>query len=97
MRSVRETYDLPTRAPLRFRQMALMLVVPALALGLWLALPDSAFAVALLAVSILVAVFGGVALVLRSRRTSEAPGRDPVTPPSLDPLIAVRIRRARRS
>jgi hypothetical protein len=85
MRSVRETYDLPKHPPLPFRQIALMLVIPALALGLWLVLPDSPITVALLAVSIFAAVFGGVTLVLRSRRTSEAPGRHPITPPSVDP------------
>jgi hypothetical protein len=43
-----------------------------------------AHAVALLAVSIFAAVFGGVTLVLLSSRTSEAPGRHPITPPSGD-------------
>jgi hypothetical protein len=61
-----------------------MLVVPALALGLWLALPDSPITVALLAIAVLAAVFVGVAMVLRSRELEEKPGRQPVTPPSVD-------------
>lgn len=85
MRSVRETYDLPKRPPLPFRQLAVMLVMPLLALGLWLALPDSAITVAVLAVCIIVAVSLGVSLVLRSRRASEAPGHNPIRPPSIDP------------
>jgi hypothetical protein len=84
MPSVRESYDLPKRPPLPFRQMAVMLALPVLALGLWLALPDSPITVALLAISLLAAVFVGVALVLRSRGLEEKPGRNPVPPPSVD-------------
>jgi hypothetical protein len=84
MDSVRETYELPKRPPTPFRQWAVMLVLPALALGLWLALPDSPITVALLAIAVLAAVFVGVAMVLRSRELEEKPGRQPVTPPSVD-------------
>jgi hypothetical protein len=40
--------------------------------------------VALLAVVLLAAVFVGVGAVLRSRELDEKPGRNPVTPPSVD-------------
>ena len=62
-----------------------MFALPVVALGLWLALPDSPITVALLALSLLAAVFVGVGLVLRSRELDEKPGRNPVTPPSVDP------------
>jgi hypothetical protein len=81
--SIRETYDLPKRPPVPFRQWAVMLIVPLLALGLWLALPDSPITVGLLAVTILVAVFVGVGLVLRKSGLDAKPGRDPVPPPSV--------------
>jgi membrane protein implicated in regulation of membrane protease activity len=84
MRSVRESYDLPERPPTPFRQWAVMLALPAFATGLWLVLPDSPVTVALLAIAVLVAVFVGVGMVLRSRELDEKPGRDPVTPPSVD-------------
>ena len=61
-----------------------MIALPIIALGLWLALPHTAIAVALLAVIVLAAVFTGVGLVLRSRELTERPGRHPVPPPSLD-------------
>jgi hypothetical protein len=84
MDSVRETYELPKRPPTPFRQWAVMLAVPALALGLWLALPSSPITVALLAIAVLAAVFVGVGMVMRSRELEEKPGRQPVTPPSVD-------------
>jgi hypothetical protein len=65
MRSVRETYDLPERPPLPLKQVALMLIVPAAALLLWLLAPHSAVTVALVAIAVLVAVFVGVGMVLR--------------------------------
>ena len=55
-----------------------------LALGLWFLLPSSPFVVALIAVIVLAAVFTGVGLVLRSKELDEKPGRNPVTPPSID-------------
>jgi hypothetical protein len=79
---LRETYDLPKRTPMPFRQWALMLAVPLLALVLWLVLPDSPVTVALLVVAVLGAVFVGVQRILRSRQLSEVPGRRPTTPPS---------------
>jgi 4-hydroxybenzoate polyprenyltransferase len=84
MRSVRETYDLPKRPPLPLRQFAVMAVAPLAALALWLAVPDSAVTVALLAVTFLVTVFLAVGKLLRSRELDEKPGRNPVTPPSID-------------
>ena len=85
MTSLREDYDLPKRPPLPMRQAAVMFALPLLALGLWLLLPDSPIAVGLLAVALLTAVFVGVGTVLRSRELTEKPGRNPVTPPSIDP------------
>ena len=86
MRSVRETYDIPEERPgITSRQWIVMLVVPLLALVLWRALPDSAIAVALLAIALLAAVFAGVGLVLHGRQLEEKPGRDPMPPPSTTP------------
>ena len=84
MTQLREDYDLPERPPLPFRQAMVMFAVPLLALVLWLVLPDSPITVALLAIALLAAVFTGVGLVLRSRELDEKPGRNPVTPPSID-------------
>lgn len=84
MTDLREDYDLPERPPLPFRQAIVMIALPVIALGLWLAVPDSPITVALLAVAVLAAVFVGVGLVLRSRELDEKPGRHPVTPPSVD-------------
>jgi hypothetical protein len=84
MTNLREDYDLPERPPLPFRQAIVMVALPVIALGLWLAVPDSPITVALLAVALLAAVFVGVGLVLRSRELDEKPGRNPVTPPSVD-------------
>jgi hypothetical protein len=84
MTNLREDYDLPERPPLPFRQAIVMIALPVVTLGLWLAVPDSPITVALLAVAVLAAVFVGVGLVLRSRELDEKPGRHPVTPPSVD-------------
>ena len=84
MERERENYDLPKRPPLPFRQAAVMFTVVLLALGLWLLLPNSPFAVAFLAIVVLATVFIGVGSVLRSRELDEKPGRNPVTPPSID-------------
>ena len=84
MRSVRETYGLPKRPPLAFKQFALMAAFPLAALVLWLLLPDSPITVALLAIAVLVAVFVGVGMILRTRGLDKEPGRDPVTPPSVE-------------
>jgi len=80
----RKNYDLPKRPPLPFRQAAVMFTVVLLALGLWLLLPSSPFSVAFLAIVLLAVVFIGVGSVLRSRELDEKPGRNPVTPPSID-------------
>lgn len=84
MTDLREDYDLPKKPPLPFRQAAVMFTVVALALGGWLLLPNSPFAVALLAIVLLAAVFIGVGMVLRSRELDKKPGRNPVPPPSMD-------------
>jgi hypothetical protein len=84
MSTRRHDYDLPKRPPLPLRQAAVMFTIIILALGLWLLLPNSPFSVALLAIVLLAAVFVGVGLVLRSRGLDEKPGRNPVTPPSID-------------
>jgi hypothetical protein len=80
---LRETYDLPKRSPIPIRQWALMLFVPALAIGLWLILPHTPATVAILVIVVIVVVFAGVQRILRSRELSEAPGRRPTTPPSV--------------
>jgi hypothetical protein len=84
MERERENYDLPKRPPLPFRQAAVMFTVVVLALGLWLVLPNSAISVAFLAIVLLAVVFTGVGLVLKSRELDKKPGRNPVTPPSID-------------
>ncbi|MBW3609728.1 MAG: PrgI family protein [Actinobacteria bacterium] len=80
----RENYDLPKRPPLPFRQAIVMFGAVALALGLWFFLPSSPIVVALIAILVLAAVFIGVGTVLRSKELDEKPGRNPVTPPSID-------------
>jgi membrane protein implicated in regulation of membrane protease activity len=82
--SVRETYDLPERTPVPHRHYALMLAVPAIALALWVVLPNSPVTVALLALVLLTTVFVGVGNVMRSRELHRAPGRHPVAPPSAE-------------
>ena len=84
MTNLREDYDLPRKPPLPFRQAALMLTFVVLALGAWLLLPNSPITVGLLAIALLAVVFLGVGAVLRSRELDEKPGRNPVTPPSVD-------------
>jgi 4-hydroxybenzoate polyprenyltransferase len=84
MTNLREDYDLPKRPPLPFRQAALMIAFVVLALGAWLLLPSSPITVGLLAIALLAVVFFGVGTVLRSRELDEKPGRNPVTPPSVD-------------
>ena len=86
MRSVRETYDIPKERPgITSRQWIVMLVAPLLALGLWRLLPDSPVTVALVAITMLAAVFTGVGIVLHGRRLDDKPGREPVAPPSVTP------------
>jgi hypothetical protein len=85
MRGVRDTYDLPQRPPVPFWQWAVMLGANALALGGWLLAPDSPLTVALLAITVLAAVFFGVSVVLRKRELSEPPGEHPIPPPSVTP------------
>jgi hypothetical protein len=80
----RQSYDLPKRPPLPFRQAVVMFAAVLLALGLWFFLPNSAIVVGLIAVIMLAVVFAGVGLVLRSQELDEKPGRNPVTPPSID-------------
>jgi hypothetical protein len=85
MTSLRETYELPERPPVPYRVWALTIVVPALALGLWLLLPDSTIAVVILFLAVMTAVFTGVRHVLRDRELDEPPPLDPVAPPSVRP------------
>jgi len=80
----RRNYDLPKRPPLPFRQAVVMFAAVLLALALWFFLPNSAIVVGLIAVIMLAVVFTGVGLVLRSPELDEKPGRNPVTPPSID-------------
>lgn len=82
MSSIREEYDLPERTPVPVRHWALMLLVPAVALVLWLVLPSSPVVVALLVLVVLASVFAGVRGVLGSRQLHQPPRRNPVTPPS---------------
>jgi len=84
MTNLREDYDLPKRPPLPFRQAALMITFVVLALGAWLLVPNSPIAVGLLAITLLAVVFLGVGRILSSRELDEKPGRNPVTPPSID-------------
>ena len=84
MTNLREDYDLPEKPPLPFRQAALMIAFVVLALGAWVLLPSSPITVGLLAIALLAVVFVGVGAVLRSRELDEKPGRNPVTPPSMD-------------
>lgn len=79
---IRDTYGLPEKAPGAFRQYAAMIIVPAVIILLWLVLPHSAVFVALLALITLVAVFGGVAWVLKSGIWGDEPSRRPTQPPS---------------
>lgn len=82
MTSIRETYDLPRRPPVPVRHWAFMVGFVALALVLWVVLPDSPVSVALLAIALLAVVFTGVASVLRSRALREPPPARPARPPS---------------
>ncbi len=84
MERERENYDLPKRPPLPFRQAAVMVGAVLLAPSLWFLLPSSPITVALIAVILLATVFAGVGLVLRSKELDQKPGRNPVTPPSID-------------
>ena len=79
------TPNVPSRPPVPFWQWAVMLAAPLLSLGIWRAAPDSALTVALLAITMLAAVFFGVSIVLRNRDLSKAPGENPVPPPSVTP------------
>lgn len=84
MDDVRETYELPKRSPVPYRQFGLMLGIVALALALGFVLPISPVIVVLLALVMLVAVFLGVGGVMRSNALNEQPGRHPVKTPSAD-------------
>ena len=83
MSDIREIYELPERPPVPYRIWVLTIVVPALALGLWLLLPDSAITVTVLFVAVVAAVFTGVTYVLHDRELEEPPPLHPVPPPSV--------------
>ncbi len=80
MSPIRETYDLPKRVPVPFRQWALILGVIVAVLVLWYVLPHTPVVVGLLAIVTLALVFTGVQRVLSSRTFNEAPPRRPVEP-----------------
>lgn len=61
-----------------------MLTIPVAALLLWLAAPDSPITVALLVIALLIAVFMGVGMVLRSPELDKKPTRERVTAPSAE-------------
>jgi hypothetical protein len=77
--------NMPERTPVAVWQWIVMLAAPVLALGLWRLLPDSPVMVALLAITVLVAVFLAVSLVLRNRELAEPPQEHPAPPPSVTP------------
>ncbi|MDX6719779.1 MAG: hypothetical protein QOJ63_2033 [Solirubrobacteraceae bacterium] len=77
--------NMPERPPVPVWQWLVMLAAPVLALGLWRLLPDSPLLVALLAITVLAAVFLAISLVLRNRELSEPPQENPVPPPSVTP------------
>jgi hypothetical protein len=80
MSPIRETYDLPKRVPVPFRQWAVMVGVLLAVLVLWYVLPHTPIVVGLLAILTLGLVFAGVQRVLSSRTFNEAPGRRPAPP-----------------
>jgi hypothetical protein len=80
--SLREEYDLPRRTSIGLRMWVVMGIVPAAALVLWLIVPGSPVAVAVLAIALLALVFGGVAWAMSSRELRQPPGREPRRPPS---------------
>lgn len=83
MSDIREIYELPERPPVPYRVWFLTIIVPALALGLWLVLPDSTIAVIVLFVAVVAAVFTGVKYILHDRELEEPPPQQPVPPPSV--------------
>lgn len=83
MERPRTTLEEPVRDASTPLSVALvMFAVPAIVVGAWLLLPDTAVGVAVLVVIALAAVFLGLWRVMSMRRLSERPGRHPTTPPS---------------
>jgi hypothetical protein len=83
MPDIRETYDLPERPPIPYRIWALAMFLIALALGLWLLLPDSTAAVVIVFAVVMGTVFCGARRLLRDRELEEPPPLAPVPPPSV--------------
>jgi uncharacterized membrane protein len=81
--NLRQAYDLPERPPIPYRVWATALFVIALALGLWLLLPESPLAVVIVFVVVLTAVFGATLYILRDHELEEPPPLHPVPPPSV--------------
>jgi hypothetical protein len=88
---LRDAYDLPDRLPVACRQ---WLVSPALALGLWLLLPDSPVAVAVPAIAVMAAVF--VARGPRAARSRARRARDPTAERHAAPVLSLRSSPGRR-
>jgi hypothetical protein len=79
---LRDIYNVPRGPGLAGRMWVVMVALPAVALALWLLLPDSPFTVVITAIAVLLLVGGGVAGALGSRQASEPPPRRPAPPPS---------------
>ena len=85
LRSLLDTYGLPHRVPIVMRIAALMLLVPAGLALLWWLLPHTPLVVALLVLYVLLAVFGGLWLILSARDLDRPPRHNPKPPPSTPP------------
>ncbi|HEV7884502.1 MAG TPA: hypothetical protein VGO81_13100 [Solirubrobacteraceae bacterium] len=78
MRSIRETYDLPSKPPAMFRFAAFMVAFAVGAPLLWLVLPDGIVTVAGLAIFLLVIIAVALRSILSSRDVEQPPPRRPV-------------------
>jgi hypothetical protein len=79
MEDIRDTYDIPKKAPSpTFLFIGFMVVFAVGAPLLWLVLPDGVATVAGLAIFLLVIIGVALWLILSSRDVSRPPGRNPV-------------------
>jgi membrane protein implicated in regulation of membrane protease activity len=78
MRSIRETYDLPSKPPATFRFVAFMVAFAVGAPLLWLALPHGVVTVAALAIALLLIIAVALRSILSSREVQQPPQRRPV-------------------
>ena len=85
LRSLLDTYGLPHRLPVAFRIVILMLAFPGVGLAIWLALPHTPAAVAVLVAYVLIAGILGLWRISTARELSRPPGRNPQPPPSTTP------------